>query len=553
MKRSGILALLSIFLALPLLGQQAPANPLSSTQQLVGSVSYGQGEYSALSYNYATNVWSGGGSANTTYSIQPFQSFVVVPGGRNVAVFSANAPITIGQGAIQETVTPTSVSTGCYSYNIQPRNCTITAAFTYAHGKGDLIVSGSIGLQEAINDAFSHGGGLMEIDPLWTNAGGTNALITAATPYQTVTVVDYRKALQYWNVQQTGATFLAAPATLTAVTALASATPVGAYGTGTYYMCVSYVDINGQEGPCSATFSQAGLATGSFIFTAPVASTGAVGYTIYISLTSGTYSLAYQVPLTSTICTLTTIETTTPACAVANTTYGQSGATATVTAITVATSPVDMQLGGVSGTLLTGNPNGRTTYGYVPSSHMGSAGIPTVNLAFTAGGIGSATPISVGTVNMPAGILNYVGKRIRVCGKFINTDVNSTIQNINIYWDAAGSNSAGSPVKIGSLQSTGTGAGTAATYSGDFCEEFTTTVSAATATGASAIPGFNFLNYYLAGTPAALFVGGETGTAAVGSLNLNGTTGFSNRLSIVHTNTTGNATPTLQALTIEVL
>ena len=140
------------------------------------------------------------------------------------------------------------------------------------------------------------------------------------------------------------------------MTALPSATPVGAFGTGTYHMCIAYVDIMGQEGTCSADFSQAGLATGSFIFSPPAASTGAVGYTIYIGLTGGgVTNLDYKVPLVTQptavgaypaangVCTLTTVETITPACAVTNTVYGTVGSTATVTAITLSTSPINPQ------------------------------------------------------------------------------------------------------------------------------------------------------------------------------------------------------------------
>lgn len=519
------------------------------------------GVFNAAAYNWADRITISTGNTTTGSATITLQwGSVTLQDGRELAPFAVGTPITVGTGSTVETVTPTSVSSCSIGRSSNAyQTCSITASFSNVHGTGEPVSSGTAGLQEAINDAFLNTvkapgiGGTVVVDKAWTAGGGTTAFITAALPYSNVSILDERGNVPaLYSVNQTASTFLAAPATLTAVTALPSATPAGSYTTGTYFMCISYVDIAGQEGPCSATFSQAGLATGSFIFSAPAASAGAVGYTIYISLTGGTYSLAYQVPLTSTVCSLTILETITPACAVANATYGQSGATATVTALTVNTSPVDMQLGGVSGTLLTGNANGRTTYGYVAGSHFGSQGILTVNQAFTAGGIGSATPISIGTVNFPAGVLNQVGKTIRVCGKEINTDVNSTVQNINIYWDAAGSNVAGSPVQIASLAAT-VGPGTAATYTGNFCWSGTTTVSGATATAGSILGGFSLFNYYLSATPAAIMVGGDTKTAAVASLNLAGTAGFSNRLSIVHTNTTGNATPTLLNLTIEVL
>lgn len=490
-------------------------------------------------------VPSGGGSQNTQRGFS--QSCMTTMGnGRNIQLFQPGIRVLVLDGSLTETVTITGVTVDSTS-----NECTVTATYLNTHGKGTILQSGSFGLDEAAFDlATNAGGGVVAVDPDWQ---GTNAILAAAVPYGTVSFVDTRGGgINPWNIQQTAATFLAAPTTLTAVTALPSATPVGAYTTGTYFMCVAYVDIAGQEGPCSATFSQAGLATGSFIFSAPAASPGAVGYTIYISLTGGTYSLAYQVPLSNSVCTLTTLETVTPACAVANTTYGQLGATATVTAITVSTSLVDPQLAGVSGTLLTPAANGRTTYGYVRSSHMANGGIPTTMLAYTVGGIGSATPISIGSVNLPAGVMNLVGTAIRVCGRETNTDVNSALQNIDIYWDAAGSNTAGSPVKIGALASTQTG--TAAAYDGNFCETFTTTVAGATATAGSIRPGPGWFLYKLTSANSTFGIGGDTNTAAIASLNLAGAVaGNGTRLNIVHTNTTGNATPQLVSLTIEFL
>lgn len=528
----------------------APMMPTVAVAQELTNYRIG-GEYVAVAYGQYTlkslsTIAAGAATMNVSFTGQAdangtcFTNTAGFGGKRFTPLFVGNQLTVLDSSSETVTVTAAVSTAG---------SCAFTATFASAHNPGASIVSGTVGLAEAVQDAFVNGG-KVKIGPDWN---GTNAMIALVNPFPGVAIEDNRFGIpQYYNIQQTASTFLATPATLTAVTALPSATPVGAYGTGTYHLCVAYVDVAGQEGACSADFSEAGLATGSFIFTAPVASAGAVGYTIYISLTGGTYSLSYQVPLTSSICTLTKIETVTPACAVANATYGQSAASATVTAITVSTSPVGMQLGGVSGTLLTGNPNGRTTYGWVASSHMAaSLGIPSVSLAFTAGGIGSATPIAIGTVNLPGGVLNQAGKTIRVCGKELNTDVNSSIQNINIYWDAPGSNVAGSPVKLAGLAATGTG--TAAAYAGNFCKVFTTTVSGAGATAGSILPGADFFTYYLVSSGNVVGTGSDTIAAAVASLNLAGTAGFSNRLSIVHTNTTGNATPQLQSLTIEVL
>lgn len=542
-----------------------PLTPLAAGQYAPSSgsnLSRVNGRFMAAQYNYppTANYVSIGNAATGTATITLYNASIKTNDGRVVYPYNVTSPIIVGTGSTQELVTPTAVS-NCFNLATGAGTCTITASFANTHGFGEPVISGSGGLAEAAYEAFLVGGGIVTADSQWAQGvlTGCTACFTSGksalasiVPYSTVSIEDLTgPAPTYWNIQQTASTFLATPATLTAVTALPSATPVGAYGTGTYHLAIAYVDAAGQVGPESADFSEAGLATGSFIFSAPAASTGAVGYVVYISLTSGTYSLDYEAPLTASICTLTKIETVTPACAVTNATYGQTGATATVTAITVSTSPVGMLLGGVSGTLLTGNPNGRTTYAYVGSNHLSNGGMPTVSLAFTAGGIGSATPIAIGTVNVPAGIFNQVGRTFRACGKFLNTDVNSSIQNIDIYLDAAGSDVAGSPVKIGGLAATGTG--TAAAYEGSFCDTFTTTVSGAGATAGSIIPSFGTLQYALVSSGNVVGNGADTKAAATALLNLAGGGGFENRLSFVHNNTTGNATPTLQSLTLELL
>lgn len=557
------------FLPLELLVPQAKAQSIPVATSTRGSnLSFVGGKFVANEYvNYggsnAAAVYTGNAATGSS-SLTIRGGYVVLQDGRAIVPYAVGVPIVINDAA-PELITPTAVS-GCYKSQGMNQDgvlvtCTVTASFAALHGVGASVLSGTGGIAEAQQDAFNWGGGVVSIQPGWnallntscTNCfASLNAVMAALLDYQQVAFEDDRSGVpQFWNLQQTASTFLAAPTTLTAVTALPSATPVGAFGTGTYHLAIACVDPAGQVGPISADFSEAGLATGSFIFSTPAAQTGCVGWIPYISLTSGTYSLIYQVPVLASEGTLTKIETVTPAFAIANATYGQTGSAATITAITVSTSPVGMLLGGVSGTLLTGNPNGRTTYSYVPSSHLAGNGIPTVSLAFTAGGIGSATPIAIGTVNIPAGPLNYVGKKFRVCGQYLNTDVNSSTQIISLYLDAAGSDVAGSGVKLSNITETGTG--TAAAYEGSFCEMFATTVSGAGATAGSILPSNGILDYALISTGVIVGSGADTIAAAVGSLNLAGGGGFENRLSIVHNNATGNATPQLQTLTIEIL
>lgn len=460
-----------------------------------------------------------------------------------------------------ETVTPTAVSqptlvTG--PSTISPYNCTFTATFANAHTTpGFYVSSGDAGLEEAIN--YAAGLPASGIVSLTSDSGITNTMITAAVPYQTVTLEDLRTPqLQYWNMTPSTTTTVAAPATLTAVTALPSATPVGAYGTGTYHLAIAYVDAMGNEGQPSADFSEAGLATGSFIFSAPAASAGAVGYVPYISLTSGTYALAYRVPLTSSICTLTKLETTIAACAVTNATYGQTGAVATVTAITVNTARIWVGLGGTSTTAdLVGNSAARTTYAYAPSSHPGIFGVSPAYTAF-AGATAPATtvPAIVGTIQLPAGFMNYVGRTVRICGLVTEASAGSTstITQFNLVWDADGSNTTGAGVLLGGPKTTSTLPGSAADQ-WYFCQNLKTTVSGAGVTAGSIQAGAGFLSETsgVNGTATAVGWGNAPtiGAATVASLNLAGEARID--INYIHTIGTDGAAPTLTDLTVEVL
>ena len=471
-------------------------------------------------------------------------------------------PIIVGQGsANQETVTPTAVS-GCNSSGAGTASCLITATFANTHGPGDIVVSGDAGIQEAIN---SLGGinpkGVVVVDGA---AGATDAMITATVVSPGVVIEDTRGYSEKWWSPVGNATAIAVPTVLTAVTALPSATPVGGYGTGTYYMCIAYVDIMGQEGACSTTFSQAGLATGSFIFSPPAASTGAVGYTIYISLTSGTYQLAYKVPLVTQpaavgaypvsngVCTLTTVETVTPACAVTNTVYGSVGATATVTAITVNTSPIDPQVTVVSTTsVYVPNAGGRANYSYAPGMHIGEPGLPGSMLAYTISAApATVVPTVVGTVNISPGFMNVLGKTLEVCGEMTGTATAATIVDVQFQWDAMGQNTAGKGVLIGDLTGTPSAA-LASTGHVSFCQDFQTTVTSASATGGSInhVGGYGGIaGVTVAGSGA---LGDVVTPGAIGSLNL----ADDARINVIylHTTATDGAGWILQNLSFKVI
>jgi hypothetical protein len=571
MKKLG--TLLSTVAALLLLAGVPQLSQAQYAPSAPSDLSAVAGRFVAQNYNYPTTAnyigGPGGGNGGNSVGVSSITvqtAVIVLPDGRQIFPYNIFTPIIVGGVGVQEYLLPSGVSNCYYNSSTGNGSCTISGTFTFAHSNGEPVISGTAGLAEAIYDAFLVGGGLVTIDKYWTRGINTScsgcpasadALINSLVVFPSVSIEQISAyPVRYWSAAPSTDTFLAVPATLTAVTALPSATPAGAFGTGTYHLCVAYVDIMGNEGPCSLDFSEAGLASGSFIFTPPAASTGAVGYTIYISLTSGTYALAYQVPLTSSVCTLTLVESITPACAVTNTAYGQTGATATVTAITVNTSPLALQLGAASTTSdYVGNSNGHTTYAYIPGSHLGVIGMVAASLPFTAcpATVATTVPCVIGTLAVTPNILNYVGKEIRVCGKEQLTGASATVEKIQLWWDGAGSDAAGVPVNIANLSAT-VGPNTAAAYTGNFCWQGFTTAQGTTVTSGSIQGGYSFWEEYLSATPAAIFVGGDTFTATTASLNLAGGNGFTSRLHIVQLHTTGtDVSPQLMNLTFEVL
>ena len=155
------------------------------------------GLFNAAQFAYGTSISEApalqvlqGSTATGAYTIlcsppSPFSS-----GGTAIPV-TVNTPITIGSDSGFETVTPTAVSTDNLGRLL------ITATFTYAHGTGAQVRSGTYGLQEAAEYAKARGGGLVVLPPAWFAAnGGHSSGLTALVAQKslattTYTVLDY--------------------------------------------------------------------------------------------------------------------------------------------------------------------------------------------------------------------------------------------------------------------------------------------------------------------------------------------------------------------------
>lgn len=143
------------------------------------------GMYDALQYAYGCGrglppalVIDVGNAASTTASDTVAFGQIPLQDGTIISPLSTLCPITVGIGTNAETVTPSAVSNPSLTVYSQS---SFTAAFTNAHGTGDSISSATFGLQEAINAANAAGGGVVVVSGRWAQAGGTTAIINAAT------------------------------------------------------------------------------------------------------------------------------------------------------------------------------------------------------------------------------------------------------------------------------------------------------------------------------------------------------------------------------------
>jgi hypothetical protein len=131
-----------------------------------------------VAYNYGqwyVNITSAPASTGSqTFAVS--SSTVFLSDGRQFMPFSTNAPIKVGT----ETVTPSAVGTGC-RIGAVPGACILTATFSNAHTTSDTVAPATFGLQEALNDAGSSGGGAVTIDSAWAGLGGTTDIKNAAT------------------------------------------------------------------------------------------------------------------------------------------------------------------------------------------------------------------------------------------------------------------------------------------------------------------------------------------------------------------------------------
>lgn len=376
------------------------------------------GRFNALAFAYGVQPEvgplqvSGGAVPSGAQTLSLEFGFCTTGDGVIFFPLNVNAPITIGSGANGETVTPTSIAAATPTiYNTS----LLSATFANAHGTGDLISSGSYGLQEAINYVASQGGGSVVTDARWTALGGTTAMLAAAVlPANGSVVIEDRRVGGFgtWGQRSTGAA-LAAPAAATSATAASQVGVVGTWTAATTHVRFTYVTADGGETLMSADYSFTATVNLAIGGSGPAAVAGAVGYRVYI----GSVSTGYLAPLIA-----------------ANGTVIQCGP---IQAFQIGT-PFSIATATTSALPL--GPTVSTAFAVtVANSSLGNA------LSFppfaNVGAISAATETSLsGPIQLPTGYLNTIGRTVRIKGTAVIT-TNSATGTITIainLWSAYG-------------------------------------------------------------------------------------------------------------------
>lgn len=153
----------------------ALAFPSFAQSHLVGSTRIAQ----------AYQTWSarvvGGPYTTSATVLYVSPANVTLADGYTFQPWSTTVPVNIGQGANVETLTPTAVaSAACPSGYAASGGCeSLTfSSVSNTHGSGDLVVSGTSGIEDAIYDATQNGGGPVS---WFVNCGAITLSTSSAT------------------------------------------------------------------------------------------------------------------------------------------------------------------------------------------------------------------------------------------------------------------------------------------------------------------------------------------------------------------------------------
>lgn len=428
---------------------------------------------------------------------------------RNVSPFAPNASIRINDQVAANSETVSGV-VPTYSGS----TCSLPLSASNTHTAGSYILrSGTCGLREAMNDLGGLGGEVI-VDQKFYDDGCSASTITGlvtstAFPLQANQYVhDISNGNDTWyNLQPSTLTALAVPTTsstlvcaTTAGLVCQSATTGGTWPNSAEHVGAIYVDALGGWSVASVDTSFTPSASGTNVlqFNSPAASAGAVGWLPFGGLAYNTTT--YVLPVSASTCTLSTVFTGYPVCAI--------GSAATITAPVTTTSLIP-QSGGIAAAY-NPNPQSHTTFAYKPSQRPGyqfqlNYGPFVATPALTAGQLGV-----VGTIQLPTGFLQNlgIGGTVRFSFDVSSTpSTGGTATGIDVEIGDITDFSSGTPKIVCTLSGDITASGTAAIK---YHEECDWTVNALGATGTLMPGGFGIEQVQAQGTIGNAFAEGAT-------------------------------------------
>jgi hypothetical protein len=383
----------------------------------------------ASMYNYDIDSLFGGNAVNAgayTFPIYTCTQALGFGGGKNVNPFNTNASIKIidTNSSLTETVngvTPT------YAGGL----CTLSVSAVNSHASFHLR-SGTCGLREALNDMGANGG-VVIVDQKFYDDGctqstitGLNALVssTSGPIYQNQYVVDISNGQNTWYALRPTATTLISAGSAPTMATVAG----GTFTNGNVIATYTYVDALGRESlPSSETTQATGGTTNGLTMTAPAASTGAVGYRVYFTAVGGSTGTEIAAGAgtagdpNSTNCTLSTLETLRPACAIGANFTALAPVTSTSKQPTIGYATTTMSFQPVQG-FVPLSPTSQTLGTFVPAQF---------NVA--AQGTVNSSAEDLAYLQIPAGYFNTIGKSYQVCAKIATaTQVASSVAQVKL-------------------------------------------------------------------------------------------------------------------------
>jgi hypothetical protein len=367
----------------------------------------------ASQFNYDIDSIFGGNSVASgafTFPISTCTQALPLGGNKNVNPFNTNASVKIVDVSSSLTETVNGV-TPTYSGGL----CTLSFTATNTHTSFHLR-SGTCGLREALNDLGANGGVII-VDQKFYDDGctqstitGLNALVssTSGPIYQNQYVHDVSNGQDMWYaLRPTATTLISAGAAPTTGTVAG-----GTFTNGNVIVSYTYVDALGRESlPSSETTQASGGTTNGITVTSPAVATGAVGYRPYFTAVGGSTLTEIAAGAgaagdpTAAGCTLTTLETMRPACAIGSTFTALAPVTSTSKEPTIGYATTTMTFQPVSG-LVPMSPTSQTLGTFIPTQ-FANAAQGTIN--------NSNEDLAV--IQIPAGYFNTIGKSYQVCYK----------------------------------------------------------------------------------------------------------------------------------------